>query len=462
MATGSHDDQPAIPVYFKSLEIENIRCFGDRQTLDLADGDGRPSRWTIILGENGAGKTTLLQCLVWMRLVPPGDDPALLAEENKMVESLLRQGHDLELRMAATLSCGATLSAERNGAKGAAIPTTVNSSVHVFFDAKRHLSEEKDPETESTLKGEFPNPLVVAYGASRQRGVLNLAKVDLKDPCARSRFTQITELYDLEELLSKLDYASQKKETPSPEHAQLLRLRDVLTKILPGDDFKPSDVEILPPDVLESGGPSGVCLRTFSGLEPLSALSLGYQTTLAWTADLAWRLMKRFPKSPDPLSEPAVVIIDEIDLHLHPLWQLRIIDDLSEIFPAIQFIATSHSPLVVQVAETANFALVRKREADVQIVNKPEDVRRWRVDQILTSELFEVPTARNRDTERFFIRRDELAQKVSRSADEEAELEALRVQIAAFPTAADPEDRKAMDLIRKAAALLNKHNLVGP
>ncbi len=193
----------------------------------------------------------------------------------------------------------------------------------------------------------------------------------------------------------------------------------------------------------------------------MSALSLGYQTTLAWAADLAWRLLKRYPGSPDPLAEPAVVLIDEIDLHLHPLWQLRIIDDLSATFPGTQFVATSHSPLLVQVAETANLVLLRKRETDVEIVNDPEVIRSWRVDQILTSELFNVPRARDKQTERLFRRRDELVDKPSRTAAEEAELRKLRAQISKLPTAQDPDDQKAMDFIREAAALLKKHKVAG-
>src|SRR5207247_2318247 len=50
--------------YFLSLSLENVRCFGPKQTLDLSDGKGKPARWTIILGINGTGKTTLLQSLV--------------------------------------------------------------------------------------------------------------------------------------------------------------------------------------------------------------------------------------------------------------------------------------------------------------------------------------------------------------------------------------------------------------
>ena len=54
---------PTTGSYFLSLELENVRCFSERQTLDLSDGDGRPARWTILLGENGTGKTTILQLL---------------------------------------------------------------------------------------------------------------------------------------------------------------------------------------------------------------------------------------------------------------------------------------------------------------------------------------------------------------------------------------------------------------
>ncbi len=59
--------------YFLSLTVENIRCFGPAQTLDLSDGHGRPAPWTIILGENGLGKTTLLTCLACIASGTPVD-----------------------------------------------------------------------------------------------------------------------------------------------------------------------------------------------------------------------------------------------------------------------------------------------------------------------------------------------------------------------------------------------------
>ena len=62
-------------VYFSSIEIENVRCFGGWQVLDLTGEDGRPVQWSLLIGENGTGKTTLLECLAWMCPVPDRDDP---------------------------------------------------------------------------------------------------------------------------------------------------------------------------------------------------------------------------------------------------------------------------------------------------------------------------------------------------------------------------------------------------
>jgi ABC-type cobalamin/Fe3+-siderophores transport system ATPase subunit len=55
------------PVYFASIEVENVLCFKSRQKLDLCDANGNPAQWTVILGDNGVGKTTLLRCLASMQ-----------------------------------------------------------------------------------------------------------------------------------------------------------------------------------------------------------------------------------------------------------------------------------------------------------------------------------------------------------------------------------------------------------
>lgn len=92
-----------------------------------------------------------------------------------------------------------------------------------------------------------------------------------------------------------------------------------------------------------------VTVRSDNGNQNLDVdqLSGGYRATLAVAADLAWRMALGNPHLEDPLSSEAVVLIDEIELHLHPSWQQRILDDLTRTFPNAQFIVTTHSPQVL-------------------------------------------------------------------------------------------------------------------
>ena len=79
----------------------------------------------------------------------------------------------------------------------------------------------------------------------------------------------------------------------------------------------------------------------------IEQLSGGCRATLALAGDLAWRMAVGNPHRENPLKSEAVVLIDEIELHLHPSWQQRILDDLTRTFPNAQFIVTTHSPQVL-------------------------------------------------------------------------------------------------------------------
>jgi predicted ATP-binding protein involved in virulence len=83
---------------------------------------------------------------------------------------------------------------------------------------------------------------------------------------------------------------------------------------------------------------------------PTRLLSDGFRTVLGLAADLAWRASTLNPELGERATQetPGVVLIDEIDLHLHPNWQRRIIDDLRRLFPRVQFFLTTHSPFIVQ------------------------------------------------------------------------------------------------------------------
>ena len=462
-------------VYFSSLEIDNVRCFGERQVLNLTGDDGRPVQWSLLIGENGTGKTTLLECLAWMWPVPDREDPSpgggavsgiqpptegaltpsLPRAANELLETLPRNEQE-KVRLSAQLTFGSV------GFRPSTEPEAGNdSSTHVSFETTlsfekagelQDLKSVSSPPTEHLPQG-FVDPLIVAYGANRFLGKQNSKEFYASDPSDHQRLSEVSELCDVEELLMALDYA--KKANPSgPESKVLASLKGAISKILPEDPAV--KISIHPPDILGTGRRGGVYAKTFTGPVRLSALSLGYRSTAGWVIDFAARLFKRYPESEDPLSEPAVVLIDEIDLHLHPLWQLQIIRDLSVLFPATQFIATSHSPLIVQVAEDANLILLEKQEGQVKIENDPNVPRNLRVDQILTSLLFGVPSSRSPKVQSLLDERAELLDKLDRTEEEEDRLRNIRRQIRELPVAQDLGDLDAMDLIRQFAASLEQ------
>ena len=102
------------------------------------------------------------------------------------------------------------------------------------------------------------------------------------------------------------------------------------------------------------------------------------------------KMFERYPDSENPLHEPAIVLVDEIDLHLHPEWQRKIIKFVGNIFPNTQFIVTTHSPLVVQSAEEINVIVLQKDGDSIRV--KQSDFftfKGWSVEEIL-SELMEL------------------------------------------------------------------------
>ena len=93
-----------------------------------------------------------------------------------------------------------------------------------------------------------------------------------------------------------------------------------------------------------------VSLKAESGPQEdltLDQLSGGYRIILALAADLARRMAQGNPHRDDPLACEAIVLIDEIELHLHPAWQQRVLDDLRRTFPNTQFLVSTHSPQVL-------------------------------------------------------------------------------------------------------------------
>ncbi|MBL0386713.1 AAA family ATPase [Tumebacillus sp. ITR2] len=101
---------------------------------------------------------------------------------------------------------------------------------------------------------------------------------------------------------------------------------------------------------------------------PFRLLSDGYRNTMGLVADIAHRMAVLNPFLEDHLQTPGIVLIDELDLHLHPKWQRHIVEDLKTTFPNVQFIVTTHSPFVVQSLEEGE---LRVLDEDIVVKDVP-------------------------------------------------------------------------------------------
>lgn len=94
---------------------------------------------------------------------------------------------------------------------------------------------------------------------------------------------------------------------------------------------------------------------------PASSLSDGYRCTISLIADIAYRMALLNPQLLDNvLSETdGIVLIDEVDLHLHPTWQKRILKDLMDIFPKVQFIVSTHAPEIINSVKSDSIVILK-------------------------------------------------------------------------------------------------------
>lgn len=444
---------PASGGYFVSLRLANVRCFGPEQTLSLEDHDGKPARWTVLLGDNGVGKTTLLRALA---ILAPIQTPShvrarpldgLRSEVAELVQKVrsrpVAQGsfaYGLPVResirtgqtdftMAASLCQASSLEADD--------PSRSESEVvQVGLEVRTAIP---------------PFPIFCAgYGASRRMGAGSL---DAKDNPFATLVDDEATLRNAEEWLILVDYAANKesdRRKKQKAETELRRVKETLVSLLP--DVNDIRVELN----ARPGGAPRVEVETPDGWVAIRDLSLGYRTTMAWVVDLAYRLFEAYPESQDPLAEPAVALVDEIDLHLHPKWQRDLMGHLARRFRNTQFITTAHSPLVVQAVPGANIAVLRREGDHVVIDQDLTSIRGFRVDQILTSDLFGLPTARDPAQDGLRGRREAILGKARLTKGDETELARIEAQLVEAPGGESPQQIEAMSVILRAAARLKR------
>jgi len=201
-------------------------------------------------------------------------------------------------------------------------------------------------------------------------------------------------------------------------------------------------------------------------------LSDGYRSMLSLSIDLLRWLTKAFPHQPNLMDCPGVVLIDELDTHLHPKWQREIGFWLREKFPNIQFIVGTHSPFLAQVADegpkdtphqtgSSNVKLMETAHG-VTAFPAEENARLLSPEQILQGELFDMKSMLSPPIEMKLEQLDSLkrlrSQGTLRPGDAERML-LLQQELDLLPSAATPQGReveKALGAaVQRAAHKLN-------
>ena len=412
-------------VWFKSISLENARSFGPKQTIHFTEDGaetGQATQWNIILGENGMGKTTVLKAI------------CLLCGENSSdrIEPMLRNSN-INIKLEGKAQIG-----EEEVELGGGISVRrifISGTLIITSDMVNNLA---------LLGDSF---LLFAYGAARKSGG---GQLEAKRP-TDNLFDENSTLSSAESWLLEAELSSL-KEANSNQYETVVKVLNHL--------FLNEIDNIYSQQTGMKQGVQAIALTKF-GEVPLRELSLGYRTLIAWVIDFAKRLFTVFPGSPNPLAEPAVCLVDELDLHLHPRFQQTIISFLTETFPNTQFIVTAHSPLIVQAAEDQNANIILlKREGDHTIVvNNPVDVRNWRFDQILTSELFGLESDRSKRVTKLRKERDKILGKQKLSKADNARLKELDMEIGFLPFGKDQDEIQAETIIQQLAEVLR--NRVG-
>jgi predicted ATP-binding protein involved in virulence len=428
-------------LYLKSLEIEYVRCFSKKQRINFTGKEGRISQWTVILGDNGTGKTSILRSIVSLLPTPQ----SFLWKRNHS-----DTGYDLSIhdkwRNAWDLK-------HKNGERDSTISLVVAECRKPFSGEETEGSlsytlNHKKPNTDSYANlppakfdtGVFSPVYCFAYGANRKMAEKSLSDESFNNT-SETLFKDDALLQNSSEYFLRLDYETAKSRKGSEE---IHRVKELLLKILPNGV---RDIKVIKGGRLQRE----VQVQTEFGWVKLNELGLGYKTTIAWLIDFATKMIYFHEKSERPFDEPAILILDEIDLHMHPAWQKEIIENLTAVFTQTQFIVTAHSPLIAQAAFNSSLVLLKKTGDHVKIINEPDIVRSWRIDQVLTSDLFGLKDVRGKETEKVLARRRSLLLKDNLTDSEQEELKELESKLNEIPVAETPEYIKAMELISKIA-----------
>jgi hypothetical protein len=428
-------------VYLQEFTIQGIKCF-DRVELKFPHVREDYSGWIVLLGGNGMGKSTLLQAMA-ITLVGPLAGQRLLLSPDGWVRGGQAHG-EFSARIVKGMM---DLAGGRPRGKVYKPRFAVTGRREVVLDSTTYDQPQLVPlfdDEKVLMKGPYAarNLGWFSCGYGPFRRLLGGTSEESKLMFAQGREARFVTLFREDAALTKCTewlttLYSRSIDKQHPDQSTAVKALGVVRKVI--DLLLPGEVRITRVDS------EHVYFQSVGGAEvAILDLSDGYRSFLALAIDILRHFVGSDPNFTELIEDEGgeprvtaegVILIDEVDAHLHPFWQREIGFRLRRTFPQMQFIVTSHSPFVAQAASDGGLIVLRAESAAGAVAaHRPIDsVKGWRADQILTSPLFGLTGTRDEETEVLIRKHAELVSRRSwdhLTPGEKKELAHLEEQLA--------------------------------
>ena len=346
-------------MHIDKLTLKNFRNFENAEVL-------LDSKMNIVVGNNGSGKSSLLMGALTAasafflgigyaspRNIRPEDVRHVTHEVGKIYQQA--EVYPVEVFCQGVVNgINCTWSRSLSGPKS---NTTYGGASELKVIAARMQKDTLNPSSQVVL------PLIAYYGTGRlwaqkqakQKGKKNL---NSRFEGYRDCITEQATYKQLPEWFSEMTLLVS-QEGPIPQMSAVQKaLERCFAGLINHDETQHVKIEYRQryrTIVVEYTNRNGE-----HELHPMSEMSDGCRSVLSMVADIAHRMAVLNPQLGDSILEtPGIIIIDEVELHLHPGWQKRILKDLASVFPNIQFIVSTHSPEVITSYKDANLILLK-------------------------------------------------------------------------------------------------------